>query len=64
MISQKRRICRECYHLMGQTSGWAYVNYKAYNSGIVLFDGKASKVGDNLWRNFFKWKSKILKKDN
>ena len=33
----------------GQTSGWAYVNYKAYHSGIILFDGKASKVGENLW---------------
>ena len=33
----------------GHTSGWAYVNAKAYNSGIILFDGKASKVGDNLW---------------
>ncbi|BDQ31938.1 hypothetical protein [Nitrosopumilus zosterae] len=33
-----------------QTSGWAYVNYKAFHSGIVLFDGKASKVGDNLWK--------------
>jgi len=33
----------------GQTSSWAYVNYKAYHSGIVLFDGKASKVGENLW---------------
>lgn len=32
-----------------QTSGWAYVNYKAYHSGIILFDGKASKVGENLW---------------
>lgn len=32
----------------GQTS-WAYLNYKAYNSGIVIFDGKASKIGDNLW---------------
>jgi len=32
-----------------QTSGWAYVNYKTYHSGIVLFDGKASKVGENLW---------------
>jgi hypothetical protein len=32
-----------------QTSGWAYVNYKAFHSGIVLFDGKASKVGENLW---------------
>jgi hypothetical protein len=34
----------------GKTTGWAYVNYKAYHSGIVLFDGKASKVGENLWR--------------
>lgn len=33
----------------GKTSSWAYVNAKAYHSGIVLFDGKASKVGDNLW---------------
>jgi len=32
----------------GQIS-WAFVNYKAYNTGIVLFDGKASKVGENLW---------------
>ena len=31
----------------GHTSGWAYVNFKAYQSGIVLFDGKASKVGEN-----------------
>ena len=34
----------------GQTSGWAYVNYKTYHSGIVLFDGKASKIGENLWK--------------
>ena len=33
----------------GKTTGWAYVNYKAYHSGIVLFDGKASKIGENLW---------------
>ena len=33
-----------------EVSGWAYVNYKAYHSGIVLFDGKASKVGENLWK--------------
>jgi len=33
----------------GQTLGWAYVNSKAYHSGIILFDGKASKVGENLW---------------
>ena len=34
----------------GQTSGWAYVNSKVYNSGIILFDGKASKLGENLWK--------------
>ena len=28
---------------------WAYVNYKAFQSGIILFDGKASKIGENLW---------------
>ncbi len=33
----------------GQMS-WAYVNYKSYNAGIVLFDGKASKLGENLWK--------------
>lgn len=33
----------------GETSGWAYVKQKAYQSGIILFDGKASKVGKNLW---------------
>ena len=27
---------------------WAYVNYESYNTGIVLFDGKASKLGENL----------------
>ncbi|MFB5612860.1 MAG: hypothetical protein ACE5RL_06110, partial [Nitrosarchaeum sp.] len=30
--------------------GWAYVNYKAYNAGITLFDGKAIKVGQDLWK--------------
>ena len=28
---------------------WAYVNYKMYQSGIILFDGKVSKTGENLW---------------
>lgn len=32
----------------GQIS-WAYVNYKTYQSGIILFDGKISKIGENLW---------------
>ena len=26
---------------------WAYVNYESYNKGIVLFDGKTSKLGEN-----------------
>jgi len=28
----------------------AYVNYKMYQSGIILFDGKVSKIGENLWK--------------
>ena len=32
----------------GQIS-WAYVNYKMYQSGIILFDGKVSKIDENLW---------------
>ena len=32
----------------GQMS-WAYVNFKTYESGIIIFDGKASKIGENLW---------------
>ena len=31
------------------TSGWSYVNYKEYHSGIVLF-GKVSKDGEKFWR--------------
>jgi len=30
--------------------GWAYVNYKAYHAGITLFDGKTTKVGENMWQ--------------
>ena len=30
-----------------QPSSWAYVNYKTLHSGIVLYDGKASKSGEN-----------------
>jgi hypothetical protein len=26
---------------------WTYVNYNALDSGIVLYDGKASKIGEN-----------------
>jgi hypothetical protein len=32
-----------------ETVGWAYVNYKTYQEGIVLFDGKISKNGENSW---------------
>jgi len=33
-----------------ETLGWAYVNYKAFHAGIVLFDGKATKIGENMWK--------------
>ena len=32
------------------TSNWSYVTYKTYNSGIVLFDGKVSKLGQQFWK--------------
>ena len=32
------------------TSGWSYINYKPYHSGIVLFDGKVSKDGEKYWK--------------
>ena len=35
--------------LSSDTSGWAYVNSNPYNAGIILFDGKATKVGKDLW---------------
>ena len=31
------------------SSGWSYVDYKGYPSGIVLFDGKAPESGDKNW---------------
>jgi len=33
----------------GKTS-WTYVSHKGYQAGIVLFNGKASKIDDNLWK--------------
>jgi len=30
-----------------ESSSWAYVNYNALHSGIVLYDGKASKIGES-----------------
>ena len=35
---------------MDEKVTWGYVNYKSYNAGIVIFDGKASKLGENLWK--------------
>ena len=35
---------------MDEQMTWGYVNYKSYNAGIVIFDGKASKLGENLWK--------------
>jgi len=32
------------------TSGWSYINSQTYHSGIVLFDGNASRVGDKYWK--------------
>ena len=46
-------ISREDFHRVlsfeDKTDSWAYVNYNVYQSGIVLFDGKASKIGESLW---------------
>ena len=36
--------------LSTKVSGWAIMNNKAYNAGITLFDGKAIKVGQDLWK--------------
>lgn len=35
---------------MDEQMTWGYVNYKSYNAGIVIFDGKVSKLGENLWK--------------
>ena len=29
-----------------ESSSWAYMNYNALHSGIILYDGKASKIGE------------------
>jgi len=34
---------------MDEKMTWGYVNQKSYNAGIVVFDGKVSKLGENLW---------------
>ncbi|NQV39153.1 MAG: hypothetical protein HQ505_01200 [Nitrosopumilus sp.] len=34
---------------MDEKMTWGYVNYKSYNAGIVIFDGKVSKLGENQW---------------
>ena len=41
---------RQAVMFDGETHGWAYVNGKAYNSGIILFNGKAIKISDNKWK--------------
>jgi hypothetical protein len=32
------------------TPGWSFINFQEYHSGIVLFDGKVSKVGERYWK--------------
>lgn len=32
------------------TSGWSYIDYTGYHSGIVIFDGKASESGEKHWK--------------
>ena len=32
------------------TSGWSLIDFQEYHSGIVLFDGKVSKVGEKYWK--------------
>jgi hypothetical protein len=34
---------------MDEKMTWGYVNQKSYNAGIVVFDGKVSKLGENQW---------------
>ena len=41
---------RKTMQIENQTLNWTYV-CNTYNSGIVLFDGKASKLKDNFWRD-------------
>ncbi len=32
------------------TSGWSYIDYAGYHSGIVIFDGKTSEAGERHWK--------------
>ena len=41
---------RRAMQIENQTLNWTYI-CNTYNSGIVLFDGKASKLKDNFWRD-------------
>jgi hypothetical protein len=43
----------------GKTNGWAYIHGKAYNSGIVLFDGRAIKIGEQSWKLSTKGEIKV-----
>jgi hypothetical protein len=35
--------------LLGGTSGWSYIDYKGYKSGIIIFDGKSSEDRAKYW---------------
>ena len=37
------------FMLEGKTNGWAYVNGKAYESGIVLYNGKVAQIDEKTW---------------
>jgi hypothetical protein len=34
---------------LGGAPGWSFIEYQEYHSGLVLFDGKVSKVGEKFW---------------
>ena len=48
-IDISEEIIGKILSLEDQISSWTYANYNTYHSGTVLFDGKASKIGENLW---------------
>lgn len=41
---------RQRVYYENEISNWAHLNYDAYNSGIIIFDGKALSVEEDLWR--------------
>jgi len=46
-----KKICRVSFE--GEISSWVYVNYDVYHSGIIIFDGKVSKIGETDGENIF-----------